>query len=199
MTEPENAPHAELLEAYSKLIHELFVNGPVRLVSRDGHLDIVNEQMMLCSMKGPFLHVFDVMRKQKLVEELKSVKHDRIFALTNKGYLTAVLHNCRKKSLEFCKCSSCAEAFDEVLRHLLYFGGLQMVVGHDGHPHFLTECTTLCCDRKPFLEAICKLERHGLVSSSEDFKFRFTEKGQVTAQLMLMPQAMNFSRAASLN
>ncbi len=199
MAEQESTPYAKMEEAYSKLIHELFVNGPVKLISCDGHFDIVNEQMMLCSMKGPFLDAFAIMRKQRLVTELTSKDDSRIFALTSKGYLTAVLHHYRQKSNEFCKCSRCAESLDEVLRHLLYSGSLQMVVSHGGHPHFLTDRALLCCERQPVLEAMCKLERHGLVWSSEDFKFQLTEKGQVTAQLMLMPQAVNFRRTASSN
>ncbi len=199
MTEQGDSLRLRAEEAYSKLMYELYTNGPIRLISDNGHVDLVNEQVRLCCMREPFLDVIDAMQKRQLVEKIGDREQARMYALTEKGFLTALVMRSRRRADDLCECANCGDAFEEILRQLRDNGELQLVLGHNGHPHFVGNAIQLCCDQKPFLDAICRLERYNLVFMTDDLSYRLTRRGAITAQMMLLPGSKNFSKRAFLN
>lgn len=172
-------------EAYSRLIYELYMHGPIRLVPNDQHMDLVNNQGRLCCLREPFLEVLAVMEHERLVKNVGREENERVYALTDKGFLTAILIGYNQRSDDPCHCSKCAEAFDDVIRELLSSGSLQIVVGHSGHPHVVGARVRFCCNQKPYLKAMCTLERYRLVERQEDFVYRLTDTGKTSARIML--------------
>jgi len=185
MRQAENSFGDRAREAYSRLIYELYMHGPIRLVPNDGHIDLVNSQARLCSQREPFLEVLAVMQNERLVKNVGHEENERVYALTDKGYLTAILIDYNQRSDDPCHCSKCAEAFDDVIRELLSSGSLQIVVGHSGHPHVIGARVRFCCNQKPYLKAMCTLERYRVLERQEDFVYRLTDTGKISAKMML--------------
>lgn len=191
-------------QAYQRLIHELYENGPFRLIAENGHPDLVNDKVRLCCAREPFLDVINVMQKHQLVQEITNEQKDCIYTLTYKGYLTALLVRSRTKRHSRCKCDKCSNelmrAFEHLLQELQRAGPMQLVLSkHHGHPHFVASQAQLCCSQAPFLDAMCELEHYGLVSMSADFLYRLTSKGAISAQCLKLPDSRARSDRAIAN
>jgi hypothetical protein len=188
------------LRSQLTLICQLYTNGPMKLVSDKGHLDLVNEYVRLCCLKEPFLDIINAMEAEQVVEELNDGKHDRFYALTEKGFLTVVLMRYQGQANDNCQCINCISAFDELMGKLLRYGSLQLVRSHNQHPHFVgADSLQLCCNEKPFLKAMGVLERYRLVETTNNFTYRLTSKGAITAQLISMPGSHKHSQRALFN
>lgn len=178
-------------QAYERLICELYENGPFRLVENKGHPDLINSKVRLCCAREGFLNAINFMQKHELIQAIENEQEDRIYTLTYKGYLTALLMRYRGWREKRCTCNKCAgelaAAFEELLCELQR-GPMQLTVSsHRKHPHFMGSKSQLCCRQAPFLEAMCNLERHNLVMMTSDFVFRLTSKGAISAQLLRLP------------
>lgn len=171
--------------AYSRLIYELYTHGPVRLVSNDGHVDLVSSEVLLCSLREPYLEALAVMQNERLIENVGRQENECVYTLTNKGVLTVIMAGHWQQGNDLCHCAKCTDAFDDVIRGLLASGSLQLVLGHEGHPHLIGGTTLFCCNQKPYLKVICALERYRLVERQEEFIYSLTQRGKTSVRVML--------------
>lgn len=191
-------------QAYERLIYELYENGPFRLVEYKGHPDLINSKVRLCCAKQGFLDVIDFMQRNELIQALENEHAERIYTLTYKGYLTALLMRYRTRREKRCTCNKCAvelaAVFEGLLCELQRDGPMQLTVSsHRRHPHFMSRNSQLCCRQAPFLEAMCALERHNLVRMTGDFVFQLTAKGAMSALLLQAPNSRVRSERAMAN
>lgn len=193
-----NSQNSRNQEAFQRLLYELYKCGPLRLVVENGHPDLVNQEARLCCKHDPFLEVIDLMQQRELVSTLKDGQDERVFILTDKGCLTAMMFGQHKRSQENCQCQRCNDAFVDFVRLLLKHERFQLI-NEDGHPHIVFEEEDLCCKRKPYLYVLCKLEQHECVEISESFYGRITTRGKRSAHLILQTGSKNFSSSAYLN
>lgn len=191
-------PNDRKQDAFQRLLYELYTCGPLRLVVENGHPDLVNQEARLCCRHDPFLEVIDVMEQRELVSALKDGQDERVFILTDKGCLTAMMFSQRKRSQENCQCQRCNLAFVDFVRLLLKHERFQLI-NEDGHPHILFEKDDLCCKQKPYFYVLCKLEQQGCVEISESFYGRITDRGKRSAHLILQTGSNDFSSSAYLN
>lgn len=185
-------------KAFQRLLYELYTCGPLRLVVENGHPDLINQEARLCCRHDPFLEVIDLMQQRKLVSALADGQDERVFILTDKGCLTAMMLGQRNCLKENCQCQKCNDAFTDFLRLLIQHEKFQLI-NEDGHPHVTLEKEDLCCKKKPYLYVMCKLEQYGCVEISESFHGRITERGKRTAHLLLQTGSKDFSSSAYLN
>lgn len=191
-------------ELYQRLIYELYENGPFRLVDEKGHPDLINDKTRLCCLRERFLDAITVLQKHDLVREFRNEQENRLYTLTYKGYLTALLARCKSKRDSRCKCNKCVnelvQAFEHLLKEMKRGGPMELVISnHRNHPHFVASESQLCCSQAPFLDAMCELEHYGLVSRSANFFYQLTSKGLISAQISQLPNSKERSERASAN
>lgn len=196
MSEPTNA-NAKKEEAFLRLFRELYSNGPIKVVKDKGHIDLVNDHVRLCSNKEPYLDAIEMLEEQGLIKISENGTHFRIYALTDKGVLTAALQQYEREY--FCSCKNCSEALNDILTNLIENRFIKLIVGTNGHPHIVGTSSQLCSQEKPFIAAICKLERLGFVSRTDDFTYLLTRKGQLTARIMMVPSSEKMNERSALN
>lgn len=187
----QNKSRLSAEEAYEQLISELYDNGPMELVGDEQHADLINGRVRLCCVTEPFLAVIRVMQKHELVQAVKK-ESQRLFVLTSKGYLTALVMRYRTRRDTRCRCNKCAlevaEAFEKLLLELLQNGPMELTASnHRDHPHFMSDNKQLCCRQAPFLDAVSDLEKFGLVEMTHDFVYKLTERGALSARLLQVP------------
>lgn len=192
-TENDEFDRRVVVDAFFRLMYEIYTHGPISLVEDKGHMDLVNSKVRLCCKKEPFLDALSAMKKQELVEELVSESPEKTFGLTEKGLLSATVMRSQSRSDALCSCKHCGAIFNEIIRALLISGALKInlgYVGHGHHPHIMGQnAVKFCCDRKPYLEAICILERYRIVERDEEFVYKLTRQGRASAQMMLITTA----------
>lgn len=181
-------------DSYHRVMSELYENGPFKLVTTNGHPDLINRRVRLCCITEPYLDVINALQLNDLITASTNASEEAIFALTSKGVLTAMLLHHKRTRLTRCACSRCSlqltEAIEELLVRLQQNTSMQLVVNvHSNHPHLRGESSQLCCAQAPFLDAVCDLERRKLLTINQDFVICLSPRGVLSALVLRSPKS----------
>jgi hypothetical protein len=200
MHQPNNKNTISVQQATSRLLFEMYKYGPLRLDKKEGHTDLVGRQNTLCCQADPYLQAIEALEKNELVKVSKNSADSSLFSLTDKGYLVSFLLRSRSRSNFDCECNDCEEGLDKILWEIKNSGGLKLITNDDCEfPHLESKNSQMCLEEDSLLDAVLRLERMGIVRLDDDMSFKFTKKGQYSAQFTLLSFSKHRSRLAQLN
>lgn len=200
MHQPNNKNAISIQQAITRLLHEMYRYGPLRLAENDGHTDLVGRESRLCCQSDPYLQAIEGLERNALVRESKNSANDSLFSLTDKGYLVTFLIRSRSKSNYDCECIDCEIGMDKVLSEIKDSGALKLITNDECEfPHLESKDSQMCLEEDSLLDAVLRLERMGLVRLDENMSFKLTKKGLYSAQFSLLSCSKQHAKLAQLN